>query len=360
MADNNRNWQDTYRQQQDWNEDRNRQQKRYEDEPNYSINENRGYRDQNRFSGMSSGDSGWQSRYERQMSTNREGDFDNQRNYQRQGSDYNYGDMNRGISSAYSDFGGDYSSRGSRNLYDRENAGSGRRDYENRENRIGGANYDRYGDRGRYGQGQYYGGGHGGSSYGSNYGRPGYGRSDYGDQREYGRGRGREYGSGDSEERSWWDRTADEVSSWFGDEDAERRRERDRTLRGMYRGKGPRNYSRSDERVKEDVNDRLSDDPFVDASDIDVTVTNGEVTLTGTVDHRSTKRRAEDLAESVSGVKNVENRLRVSQYSGSQYSGSQTSGVSGMSSTSSGSSSSDSTSPVAGSSRSKESSYTNK
>ena len=108
----------------------------------------------------------------------------------------------------------------------------------------------------------------------------------------------------------------------FGDEDAERRRERDRTLRGMYRGKGPRNYSRSDERVKEDVNDRLSDDPFVDASDIDVTVTNGEVTLTGTVDHRSTKRRAEDLAESVSGVKNVENRLRVSQYSGSQYSGS--------------------------------------
>ena len=45
MADNNRNWQDTYRQQQDWNEDRNRQQKRYEDEPNYSINENRGYRD---------------------------------------------------------------------------------------------------------------------------------------------------------------------------------------------------------------------------------------------------------------------------------------------------------------------------
>ncbi|MGC1244346.1 MAG: BON domain-containing protein [Chryseosolibacter sp.] len=351
MADKNRNWQDTYRQQQDWNEDRSRQQKNYEDEPNYSINENRGYRDQNRHSDLSSGEGGWQSRYERQMTTRREGDFDNQRNYQRQGSDHNYGDVNRGISSAYSDFGGDYSSKsGSRNLYDRENMGSSRRDYENKENRIGGANYDRYGDRGRFDQGQYYGGGHGGFSYGSNYGRPGYGRSDYGEQRDYGRGRNRDYGSGDSEERSWWDRTTDEVSSWFGDEDAERRRERDRNLRGAYRGKGPRNYSRSDDRIKEDINDRLSDDPFVDASDIDVTVTNGEVTLTGTVDHRSTKRRAEDLAESVSGVKNVENRIRVSQ----------TSGVSGMNNPS-GSTSAQNSSPIPGAgSKGKENSYTNK
>lgn len=353
MADNNRNWQDTYRQQQDWNEDRNRHQ-RNEDEPNYSISENKGYRSSGQHSAMSSGDGGWQSRYERQMNSNREGDFEGyqQRQYGRQS-----GGSGRGISSAYNDFGGDYSLRGgSRNLYDRGDQGMGRRDFENQENRIGGANYDRYGDQGRYDQGRYYGGGHGGYSSGSSYGNPGYGRSDYGD-RDYGRGyRRREYGSGDAEERSWWDRTTDEVSSWFGDEEAERRRERDRTLKGMYRGKGPRNYSRSDERIKEDINDRLSDDPFVDASDIDVSVNNGEVTLTGTVDHRSTKRRAEDIAEMVSGVKNVENRLRVNQYSGSQ-----TSGVSSMNNPS-GTTGSQSTSPVPGSDRgkTKESSYTNK
>jgi Flp pilus assembly secretin CpaC len=82
----------------------------------------------------------------------------------------------------------------------------------------------------------------------------------------------------------------------------------------MHKGRGPKNYQRSDERIKEDINDRLSDDWFIDASEIDVTVSSGEVTLTGTVDDRSDKRRAEDIAESVSGVKQVENRLRIGSY----------------------------------------------
>src|SRR4030095_1968319 len=42
---------------------------------------------------------------------------------------------------------------------------------------------------------------------------------------------------------------------------------------------------------------------------------NAEVTLTGTVNTRDDKRLAEDIAESVSGVSNVENRLRVTQSS---------------------------------------------
>jgi len=105
------------------------------------------------------------------------------------------------------------------------------------------------------------------------------------------------------------------VSSWFGDEDAERRREWDKQHSGQYRGIGPKGYSRSDERIKEDVNDRLSDDVFVDASEIEVTVNQGEVTLMGTVNERSQKRRAEDIAEQVSGVKNVENRIRVTSSS---------------------------------------------
>lgn len=355
MADNNRNRQESWRQHGDWNDESSRQQRNfnYEDEPNYTISENRGYRDSGRHSNMNSGDSGWQSRYERQMNTGREGDFDYGSQHNRYEDSDRWGSAHRGQTSGYSDFGGNYSR--SRNLYDRGYEGMGRRDYENRENRIGGANYDRYGDYGRYDQGQsrqgsrgYSNSGFGYSDYeGMNYGsgryygstgRPDYGRSDW---RRQGHGY-RDYGHGEPEERSWWDRTADEVSSWFGDEDAERRRERDRQVRGMYRGKGPKNYSRSDDRIKEDVNDRLSDDPFIDASDIDVSVTNGEVTLTGTVDHRSTKRRAEDIAESISGVKNVENRLRVG------------SSLETVGSTSnSASESSTASSPVAGSERSR-------
>jgi len=102
------------------------------------------------------------------------------------------------------------------------------------------------------------------------------------------------------------DRASDEVASWFGDEDAERRRQMD-----QFRGKGPKGYVRTDERIKEDVNDRLSDDPMLDASDIEVTVASGEVTLTGMVANRQDKRRAEDLAEAVSGVTHTQNNLRV-------------------------------------------------
>ena len=79
------------------------------------------------------------------------------------------------------------------------------------------------------------------------------------------------------------------------------------------RGIGPKGYRRSDERIKEDINDRLSDRPGLDASDVEVTVVNCEVTLAGTVNARRDKRLAEDIAENVLGVQNVENRLRVKQ-----------------------------------------------
>jgi hypothetical protein len=81
----------------------------------------------------------------------------------------------------------------------------------------------------------------------------------------------------------------------------------------MHKGKGPKGYRRSDERIKEDINDRLTDDTHLDASDIEVAVTNGEVKLSGTVESREAKRRAEDLAEMISGISNVENTLRVKQ-----------------------------------------------
>jgi osmotically-inducible protein OsmY len=81
------------------------------------------------------------------------------------------------------------------------------------------------------------------------------------------------------------------------------------------KGKGPKGYQRSDERIEESVNDRLTDDHMLDASEIEVKVSKGEVILTGSVSSRDDKRRAEEIAEAVSGVSNVENRIRVSKNS---------------------------------------------
>ncbi|WP_211193755.1 BON domain-containing protein [Pyxidicoccus fallax] len=77
-------------------------------------------------------------------------------------------------------------------------------------------------------------------------------------------------------------------------------------------GKAPRGYVRSDERIREDVCERLMDSPY-DASDVDVQVKDGEVTLTGTVKSRQERRNIEDLVVAVRGVHDVFNRVRVSE-----------------------------------------------
>jgi osmotically-inducible protein OsmY len=78
-----------------------------------------------------------------------------------------------------------------------------------------------------------------------------------------------------------------------------------------YRGRGPLNYTRSDERIREDLNERLTDADDLDASGITVEVSNGVATLSGTVDERWMKHRAEDLADSCSGVRDVRNQIQV-------------------------------------------------
>ena len=80
---------------------------------------------------------------------------------------------------------------------------------------------------------------------------------------------------------------------------------------GEHYGRGPRGYWHSDERIQEDVNERLSDNGDLDASRIEVSVQGAEVTLAGQVERRADKRLAEDLAEGVRGVRDVHNRLRV-------------------------------------------------
>jgi osmotically-inducible protein OsmY len=160
--------------------------------------------------------------------------------------------------------------------------------------------------------------------YGRGDERRGFGGNDYSsgfygaDQGYRGERQQRDYG----EERGFWDRATDEVSSWFGDDDARRRRERDERQGNdwggqSHRGRGPKGYTRSDERIQEEVCERLSHDHQVDASEIEVSVSGKEVTLSGTVDSREAKRRAEDIAEHVSGVTHVQNNLRVQQSGGS-------------------------------------------
>jgi osmotically-inducible protein OsmY len=146
---------------------------------------------------------------------------------------------------------------------------------------------------------------------------PGYGHHSYpGDYRgaSYGFHEDR-YGRYGNPDRGWWDRASDEVSSWFGDDEAQRRREMDEMR--DHRGRGPKGYKRSDQRIHEDVSDRLTDDSWLDASDIEVRVKDGEVTLTGTVDSRAGKYRAEMITESCSGVSEVQNNLRVTSHTDS-------------------------------------------
>ena len=169
------------------------------------------------------------------------------------------------------------------------------------------------------------------------WGRGDFGRMDY-DRSGYDYGRGGHYGgSRDSRnregaDRGFLERAGDEMASWFGDDDAERRRRMDAWHGDQgaqhHRGRGPKGYTRSDERIREDISDRLTDDLYLDATDIEVTVSGAEITLSGIVDDRHAKHRAEDIAESVSGARHVQNNLRVRQpMGGSGMMGSDASGT---------------------------------
>jgi len=135
--------------------------------------------------------------------------------------------------------------------------------------------------RGNYGQGNYAPWNNGYYNQGFGYGTA-YG---YGPQSGYGQGWGN-YGQG--------------FGNYPFDENE-----------GEYSGVGPRNYRRSDQRIEEDVCDELTSDSFVDAHDVNVSVNSGVVTLSGTVPTRDMRRRAEEDADSVTGVNDIRNDLRV-------------------------------------------------
>lgn len=76
-------------------------------------------------------------------------------------------------------------------------------------------------------------------------------------------------------------------------------------------GKGPLGYSRSPDRIREDLCERLAHHPDLDASNIDVIVKGADVFLEGEVEGRDGKWMAEDVAEGTLGVDRVINHLKV-------------------------------------------------
>jgi hypothetical protein len=82
--------------------------------------------------------------------------------------------------------------------------------------------------------------------------------------------------------------------------------------------RGPKGYTRSDDRIKEDICEQLMQSAHIDASEITIEVQSGRVMLEGSVPERRMKHAIEDLADSVAGVNDVENKIRVNQGSSSQ------------------------------------------
>jgi hypothetical protein len=156
---------------------------------------------------------------------------------------------------------------------------------------IGGSRIGGYGAAGRQESG--YGGASMGEGYGSS---SGYGMG--------GGGYGQQYGYHDDDRSGFGGQQA----GGFGQQGQ------------SHRGRGPKNYTRSDERIIDDINERLTHADDIDASEIDVRCESGKITLEGTVEHRWMKHRAEDIADACSGVKDVDNRITV-QSSSSRESG---------------------------------------
>ena len=138
-----------------------------------------------------------------------------------------------------------------------------------------------------------------------------YERGNYGDYPIYGSS-GRRFSENQQEN------VGSHIQDWNADYDPDNEissRWKPQHTEVSHRGKGPKNYKRSDSRIKEDVCDALYDHHFVDASELEVEVKDGNVILSGSVDSRYAKRDAETAIDYISGVENVENRIHVKSQS---------------------------------------------
>lgn len=135
------------------------------------------------------------------------------------------------------------------------------------------------------------------------------------------------------ETRSFVSRVRDEVQAWLGDRSAEERLKRDARRAGRPRedadyrdeddivwggdsvsppaSSAGGGYRRPDNLIEEEVADRLTDAPEIDAGNIRVEVAGGEVRLIGHVSSDDARREAQRLAERTAGVLRVWNQLEV-------------------------------------------------
>jgi osmotically-inducible protein OsmY len=81
------------------------------------------------------------------------------------------------------------------------------------------------------------------------------------------------------------------------------------------RQRGPKGYVRSDERLKDEIHERILQSD-VDASDVSIDVHDGHVTLHGTISSRFSKYQLEELVDHVIGVRDVDNRVRARRVQG--------------------------------------------
>ncbi|EDU10085.1 BON domain-containing protein [Burkholderia pseudomallei] len=227
------------------------------------------------------------------------------------------------------DWGSEWADWDDRNPYDER-----RRGYEGgRREREGGRGPQRMRGVGAQGNvGEARGGYAGPRGYGDDGWYQGGGRDDDGDLRKF-RGQSRlvagsrsPYRGGEREERAGpepWraggERSAyrDELWSPYRTREYDRSRDYRDLLHGgggqreMLHRQGPKGYTRSDERIREDICERLAYAFDLDVSDVSVEVNGGRVELQGTVPERWMKHEIEDIADNCMCVRDVDNRVRV-------------------------------------------------
>jgi osmotically-inducible protein OsmY len=214
---------------------------------------------------------------------------------------------------------------------------------QERGQRQGGYPGSPYGEYGRWGgggqgMGRQFGGedpqrrgdererGYGGGT-GSRYGSSEYGAGRYSGAQQGWRGGPEQEWSGGGQQ-GW--RGGREFESGGGQESWGERAFESGGRGGQRFGQPPKGYKRSDERIREDVCDTLMRRSHLDASEVEVQVRDGEVTLQGSVSDRRAKFEIEHLADSIPGVKDVTNSLRIKREDASR--GSATSSTSGSTS----------------------------
>ena len=160
--------------------------------------------------------------------------------------------------------------------------------------------------------------------YGNTYDGNHFANREYGSGRQFGNGDTRgyrsrdfssaeysntpDYGGQHAPPRGGSQSYSNDTYSYRNDSDHDH--SRDMSCCGPHSGRGPKSYKRTDDRIEDDINERLARHGLIDATDVSVTVADGVVTLTGQVDDREAKRMAEDLVEDSMGVKQVNNQLR--------------------------------------------------